>query len=192
MPKKTIDDLPNDVQIEIRTFPKNNEIWIEAVNAFGEAYWLDGEERVLFGLKAEKWVDPASGKEVWRVINTEATQGWGPFVYDLAMEVASSDGRDGLLTGTGLTLDSTGVWEYYRAKRPDVLKKNFSKGHPWMTKGIVDADFPFLWSKEPDLFPKLEQLGKISKKHGAFEVEVKPDDALDDQLKKLFEENNQD
>jgi len=174
MPSKTLDDLPEDVMIEVRTLPKQHEIWIEAVDEDGELYFLEGEERNLFGVKVELLTDPQSGKRVWRVLHSMASQGWGPFVYDVALEVASDEDRDGLVTGTGLTDDSKAVWDFYRDHRSDVKRRPLAEDHQWIVSGKVDAGFPFVWTKPLEMFPKLQRAGRVTWKEGS-------DDLYDDQ-----------
>ena len=60
----------------------------------------------------------------WEINNSNARSGYGPLLYDLAMEVAIS-----MKGGVGITSDSVdvsnsaiGVWEHYFMSRPDVKK----------------------------------------------------------------------
>ena len=57
----------------------------------------------------------------WMVQDVEAASGWGPLLYDIAMELAGSNGltadRD------SLTNSAYQVWLYYKSSRSDVVKR---------------------------------------------------------------------
>ena len=56
---------------------------------------------------------------VWKVSEVEADDGWGPFLYDLAIEEASSMGGQGLVPDIeiSLSLDAIKIWEFYYDNR---------------------------------------------------------------------------
>ena len=56
----------------------------------------------------------------WMVTSSEAKPGWGPLLYDVAMEYATMNGG-GLFPDRGSVSQSARkVWDYYLNKRPDV------------------------------------------------------------------------
>jgi hypothetical protein len=56
----------------------------------------------------------------WMVTSSEAKSGWGPLLYDVAMEYATMNGG-GLFPDRGSVSQSARkVWDYYLNKRPDV------------------------------------------------------------------------
>jgi len=56
----------------------------------------------------------------WEVYHTEATQGWGPMLYDVAMEYATQNGG-GLISDRGaVSPKARRVWDYYLSNRGDV------------------------------------------------------------------------
>ena len=82
----------------------------------------------------------------WQVDYAEAPKGWGPLLYDVAIEYAS-------LNGGGLTSDRVGVseearrvWDYYMNNRPDVQSHQLDKlvreplPGPQLTPDTTDDD----------------------------------------------------
>lgn len=167
MPALSHTNLPTDAKIQIRTlthrFP--HEVWIEAVDSKGELYHRD-VSRNLLGIKAEICVEPMSGKQVLRVTNSMAEKGFGPLAYDLMMELASSNDFIGLITGTGLTPDSTKIWKHYVEHRKDVIRISV----PVSLQGKTDKSFPYLWQKKVTILPQLEVAGKIERIEGDADI----------------------
>jgi hypothetical protein len=188
MPAKTLADLPDDAIIEVRTHD-NGRVDIMAVNDQNETYYLLGEDTHLLGIQIEKKTNPVTGQEMCRSLSCTARHGFGPLGYDLAIEFASSNGRCGLLTGTGLNENSKPVWEFYRDKRPDVIHTAFAPDHPWLKSRFCDPEFPFALTKPVLLFPQLEASGRIKYVHGSSDLlpeALDLDDQVDEQLEKLF------
>lgn len=53
---------------------------------------------------------------------SEAKKGWGPLLYDIAMEVAALDGKKLTSDRDEVSPDARRVWDYYDKKRSDVQK----------------------------------------------------------------------
>ena len=65
----------------------------------------------------------ATGDIVWRVLNSDAAEaGWGPFLYDIAMELATIAGKGLCSHDTQVSEDALRVWKYYQSRRDDVTK----------------------------------------------------------------------
>lgn len=59
--------------------------------------------------------------DAWEVILSSAHKGYGPFLYDVAMELV---GKNGIMSDRESTSsDARKVWDYYYNKRSDVSKK---------------------------------------------------------------------
>ena len=111
---------------------KNNEL----AASFGKEY--TGFKTRVGEVHAEKagssihaQPNPCSGAYgvVWTT--AEGAPGFGPMLYDIAMELA---GDDGLMCDRGVvSKEATRVWEYYLNNRPDVI-----------TKQLDDRKTPFL------------------------------------------------
>lgn len=83
-----------------------------------------GEERAglkLWGsITIEETGWPCSGG--FQISLSQAKRGWGPLIYDVAMEWASRKGR-GLFSDREIVSDSAEkVWRYYNTRRKDVRK----------------------------------------------------------------------
>ena len=115
---------------------------IESVQPDGELYLHDGISPLIL-MQLDVFLDPESKKIIYRDAAALACPGFGPLMYDLAVELASSGGG-GLMTGTGLNENSMPVWEFYRDHRKDVKIIQFSADHPWWKiHPQIDPDFPF-------------------------------------------------
>jgi hypothetical protein len=58
--------------------------------------------------------------DAYGIDHSDTASGWGPLLYDVAMEWASKNGG-GLTSDRGsVSRDAYRVWEYYLEKRPDV------------------------------------------------------------------------
>ena len=56
----------------------------------------------------------------WEVFHTEATQGWGPMLYDVAMEYATQNGGGLISDRSAVSPAARKVWDYYFSNRGDV------------------------------------------------------------------------
>lgn len=186
MPAKTVHDIPEDVVVEFRRH--RNEISIETVTVEGNHYHLDDGERLLFGIRGEKIVDPITNALFLRITNSLAHEGFGPLAYDLMIELGSEEPLQGVITGTGLSEDSRAVWMYYLDRREDVSRVRLTDNHPWFLQGIIDRDFPFVWRKNCEILPKVLQLPntvQVTGTEGIPTVEISSDE-VDEQLESVF------
>jgi hypothetical protein len=60
--------------------------------------------------------------DTYEVQWSDAKKGWGPLLYDIAMEVASLEGKQIMSDRDSVSDSAQGVWDYYNTKRPDVKK----------------------------------------------------------------------
>ena len=64
------------------------------------------------------------------------SQGWGPLLYDVAMEIA---GENGLMADReSLSTDAFNVWQYYMNSRGDVQKKQLDTEDNELTPDETD------------------------------------------------------
>ena len=54
----------------------------------------------------------------WVIMSSEAEQGYGPLVYDIAMEYVGDDGL--MCDRTDVSFEAADVWDFYLSSRPDV------------------------------------------------------------------------
>ncbi len=120
----------------------------------------------------------------WQVLGAGATAGWGPLLYDVAMETV---GDAGLMADRGsLSDDAYNVWKYYLDSRPDVVKKQLDDEDNTLTPeeedncatdstpeiGFIEWDTEVedaliaspvmkVYSKEPTAIEKLKAMGRF-------------------------------
>ena len=73
--------------------------------------------------------------KVWYISDVKAQQGWGPFLYDLAIAYCSMGGREGLTADkyVSTTEPAFKVWHYYYHKRTD----DSERGDKFMKREIT-------------------------------------------------------
>jgi hypothetical protein len=76
---------------------------------------------------------PCSG--AWEVIQADARHGFGPLLYDVAMEYARSDGL--MADRRSVSSDAMKVWAFYLNSRPDVTPKQLDVNRPTRFKGTL-------------------------------------------------------
>ena len=117
----------NEAAKGFKDLPENSEVNLES-NEDGFYFELTVDNKEIGSIEALKMSECG---EVFSVTHVEADHGWGPFLYDLAMEHAS-------LIGSGLTSDKNhissedalNIWEYYYNNRGDVEKTALPKNCP--------------------------------------------------------------
>jgi hypothetical protein len=118
---KTADNLPDDVKIAVRYNVKGG-FNIFFSDAFGNPAFRAKlrPEGGLVITKPSPEVGSCGG--ALEVSASDADDGWGPLLYDVAMAVATLK-TGGLMAGhDGITRDAKGVWDYYMMNRSDVEK----------------------------------------------------------------------
>jgi len=143
----------------------------------------DNVKRVISGsIRAELDGWPCSGAFV--VNSSGADRGWGPLLYDVAMEFASMKGGGLAPDREDVSEDAYAVWNYYLKRRPDVKKVQLDdtentltkapgdncrqgsaeewgddKNHPWYDK---ENPISKVYVKKPaKLIAQLKKLGKL-------------------------------
>ena len=99
----------------------------------------------------------------WEVKWSSAQKGWGPLLYDVAMEAAAGLGHTLTSDRDEVSDTAQGVWNYYATRRPDVVQGilDNEKGaltpdidedncDQWMSTSIAsDKGDPSKWHEEP-------------------------------------------
>ena len=125
----TADQLPDDVIIRIREFGGRS--------ARIQYAWFDDRQQKLFPTGIFSRPDPVkeehpqcwgtiviekdvNGKPVWQVASSQSGEGYGPLLYDIAMEYATERGL-GLMSDRSSVSDgedgAVNVWDYYMEHR---------------------------------------------------------------------------
>ena len=68
---------------------------------------------------------------VWEVETIEAEKGYGPLLYDVALEIAFLDGASGVIPDrSGVSTAAENVWIHYQEHRPDVRTSALPLDYP--------------------------------------------------------------
>jgi len=101
----------------------------------------------------------AVGVVDWMVLNADASEaGWGPFLYDIAMELATL-AKAGLRShDTKVSEDALRVWDFYFSNRSDVSKRKLPRK---LKPKRREESLQFMYQKTPDTtLRELKKLGK--------------------------------
>lgn len=113
----------------------------------------------------------AVGDEAWVVLNSDAAEaGWGPFLYDIAMELATL-AKAGLRShDMNVSEDALRVWNFYSSKRPDVSKRKLPRR---LKPKLKDESLQFMYQKTPDsIVHELKRMGKWKEQISIVDVET--------------------
>lgn len=152
MAMRTEGDLPVGTNVAIERSAKS--IHIRFVDDDGN--WLDYGDMVI---ERGRFND----LELWYVADVNAP-GWGPFLYDLAIELATRYG-DGLTADLNVdtSTDAQAVWRYYFNNRRDVTKHHLPHNLQQRRKAAYH-DIPWLnyyYQKNPDRLTALKKAGRL-------------------------------
>jgi len=178
---KTPEDLPDYVYIGMKR---------EADDVIFYYSYSDGEEIDPYAeLQGMIIINPAGGelargqKEgscdgAWVVLEAEASEGWGPLLYDVAIEWATINGGQGLTPDrTSVSAEALAVWDVYLKNRSDVnnnqldnLKNKLTStkqdncnqkaaGDEWQNSSLSKR-----YTKKPDTLQKLRDDGRLIEK----------------------------
>ena len=117
-------DLPDGVYVGIKSFGNNTQVFYSDAEGNRRVTIKPPVGRVAVakpGRSPHSAQNPGSCLGSWQVISSQVSDGWGPLLYDVAMEVV---GDAGIMADRGsLSDDAYNVWKYYMNSRPDVVKK---------------------------------------------------------------------
>ena len=179
---KSPDDLPDDVVVAIKAQGAMTTIQYaqkadptKPVPMGGPNDWmgyidLASNEKIQKGLK----VGPCGG--AWMISMVEAASGWGPLLYDVAIEYTTEAGG-GLIGDRGeVSSEARSVWSYYMQNRGDVTGIQMDDLENTLTPDEADncdqdvavedsdwADSPLSkrWTKPPTMMKALKAAGKL-------------------------------
>jgi len=124
---KTVGNLPEGIGVTIEEDPYAGDggqvlvyySKLSAPNEFiGWGSGIQGEIRLEPVQLSDEY--PCSGS--WMVAYSDATKGWGPMLYDVAMEYATLMGGGLMSDRTIVSDEAYAVWDYYLKNRKDVAK----------------------------------------------------------------------
>jgi len=184
---KTPTDLPWDVFITIDKGDINASYAIYYSDEDGNELKYNNGKGIAGAVVLEK--PPYSKKHPcnkgYMVAFSDAAEGYGPLLYDVAMEIATIEGGGMISDRLSVSDDAYGVWEYYLNKRSDVKNSQLDDEKSTLTPDIkvddcmqastedhenkVGGDWtksPLskIYSKPPTTLQELEQAGRLIKK----------------------------
>ena len=114
-------DLPDDIVVTIDQ--QGSVVYISYARADDPSYTADLRDPLwgdieIYSLKGH----PSYGNcgDAWMVGGSQAKDGWGPMLYDIAIEWATQN-AGGLMSDRGsVSVDAQAVWSYYERNRDDV------------------------------------------------------------------------
>jgi len=132
-------DLPDGVYVGIKNYGDNVAVYYSQADGKRLAELSPPVGRVTVskpGRSPHSAENPGSCLGSWQVISSQVSDGWGPLLYDVAMEVV---GDAGIMADRGsLSDDAYNVWKYYMYSRPDVVKKQLDTPDNELTPDNID------------------------------------------------------
>jgi hypothetical protein len=116
----TADQLPEGVMIRIKG--RRESAKIEYVRSddrqiqYFPTYPTEEDPHCWGSIKIEKYSWP-NNIPVWEVLEARAGQGYGPLLYDIAMEYATENGLGLMSDRVSVSDEAVGVWDYYFQNR---------------------------------------------------------------------------
>ena len=184
-------DLPEDALVAIQDKGNRFRIFYARKNNLGQ-YVKTG---VAASRKGAPWGTVGIGRPygesgpcggAWEVQGSSVKQGWGPMLYDVAMELASQNGNGLMSDRMEVSGDAEKVWKYYLSNRGDVqmhqldsledeltpgveednCEQRLAKNHsyrtgPNMLKNWTASQFSKRYTKSPTTMNALESAGKL-------------------------------
>ena len=195
---KTVDNLISVgdnafIRINENRAGRTKEVAISYVDASGKDLRTvvdAGPWGVVFITNDRKWTQSSHSDDgpcgnAWRITTSEASPGWGPLLYDVAMEYATMNG-EGLTADRGsVSKEAYAVWNYYLNSRGDVSSSqlddldntltkidsdNCAQEVPKIQKSTPWSESPLSkkYTKAPDTINKLKDTNKLWKKQSMF------------------------
>jgi hypothetical protein len=122
---KQASDLPEDVYVSVFKWTNKNRRGNAIVVAYTDVNGKRKSSRTdqIWGHieinSVEPWGDPCEGSAV--VTEAFAADGWGPLLYDVAIEVATMKSNGLTADRNIVSQDAAGVWDFYLKNRTDVV-----------------------------------------------------------------------
>ena len=118
---KTPADLPDDVVVVINADSKAASIYYGMANNPSEYASLDRSTMGAIDIYSLKG-HPGYGNcgDAWMVGGSGAQEGFGPLLYDIAIEWATQNGGGLISDRSSVSDDAQAVWSYYERNRDDV------------------------------------------------------------------------
>ena len=178
-------DLPDGVYVGIKSGGNNVYVYYSQADGKRLAELSPPVGRVVVskpGRSPHSAQNPGSCLGSWQVFSSQVSDGWGPLLYDVAMEVVGDAGL--MADRNSLSDDAYNVWQYYMNSRPDVVKKQLDdpentltpeeedncdietarQGRPLWQMGeeeLRDSPVMKVYTKGPTTIQELESMGRL-------------------------------
>ncbi len=123
-----MDDLPPDTVVVVNE-RKNSEteIYYSSLSEMGSTDTKPYGRIIIEAPFPEGTCDGA-----WNVANSDADQGWGPMLYDIAIEWATQNANGLMADRSSVEQEAENVWNFYLKNRKELTTEN---GEPYTYKG---------------------------------------------------------
>jgi len=184
---KTLEDLPDDLYIGIMDEGGENVHFYYSDEEGNDTDFYDDPVSGMVSItrpqtRKQAWGDKEEPEGdcagAWLISSTEATKGWGPLLYDIAIEWATENGEGLTPDRFAVSTDAVKVWDYYLTKRSDVSADQLDDLENSLTEPEEDncaqdsakdyagdnwADTPLSkkYTKAPTTLAQLRKMGKI-------------------------------
>jgi len=188
----TAEDLLSYEDVELYVIVQENnegsiDFWLASPNA------IDGEIEPRFNPRSDppggniEIIQSEEGESrghgdcdgAWQVIYSQVTDGWGPLLYDIAIEYATRRGGKGLIADREqVSSEARAVWDYYSDNREDVKNHQLDDLENTLTPKEEDNCDQYIaslggkydwqenslskrYTKIPTTITKLEKMGRL-------------------------------
>ena len=111
---KTIDDLPDGVKVEVTEYGYRTDFDLSS------SYDSERDHKPYGRISIGELEEVGVCGNAWAIEMVAADQGWGPFMYDIAIEWATMNHGGLIADRSEVSADAKRVWAYYLNNRPDV------------------------------------------------------------------------
>ena len=131
-------DLPDGVYVAVEKHPAEKSYSIRYVNEEGKSPKKSHGFRGTIVIEEPQLVDEYPCEGAYMISWSAASDGYGPLLYDVAMEVATLVGGGLVSDRTIVSTDAQRVWRYYLKNRSDVESSQLDNEEDYFENGIED------------------------------------------------------
>jgi hypothetical protein len=152
MPAIQPSDLTGGVCVSIRLAENENGIDWEVV--YIDA---DGKPLPMVG-----WLRLDTKGDPWMVDQADATNGWGPLLYDVAIEIATLKSSGLRPHFRNVSDEAYIVWKHFFHNRQDVTHILLAQAEPFEHDESKRPELRYVYRKDATQVKKLKELGKLA------------------------------
>ena len=131
-------DLPDGVFVSVEKHPAENSYTIRYVNEEGKNPRKSHGFRGTIVIEEPNLADEYPCEGAYMISWSAASDGYGPLLYDVAMEVATLVGGGLVSDRTIVSTDAQRVWRYYLKNRSDVESSQLDNEEDYFENGVED------------------------------------------------------